>query len=163
LPDDCEEYGGYKIDGSFPTTSSKFETLDLSENVDEMGFPRYDRLRQIVNMPPQKPARQKKKTQVRGYNPSVHCYGQDSGSGTETKAGLSDDVYGSSEDSFAAAFNKHKHNVHSYKNIELPYPDFLSDYDENEGAKAAYGKQQNDSEKSFDSEEDEELSENKKF
>ena len=127
-----------------------------------MGFPKYDRLRQVSNIPPQKPARQKKKLQQKVVYPSVHYYGQDSGSGTETKAGLSDDVYCSSEDSFAAGFKHLKANSNtSYKNIELPYPDFLSDYDDNEMGAVGYSKK-NDSEKSFDSD-DEELSENRKY
>jgi FERM/RhoGEF/pleckstrin domain protein 2 len=154
LPDDCDDYFA---------SSSKFETLDMSENVDEMGFPRYDRLRHMAtNLPPQKPARQKKKTTSKVSYPNVH-YGQDSGSNSETKAGLSDDFNYSSEDSFAAGFQKPS-TSNSYRNIELPYPDFLSDNDEiNEAtmaaaAAAAYRRQN----ESFDSEEDE-ASENRKF
>jgi FERM/RhoGEF/pleckstrin domain protein 2 len=161
IPEDCEAYG-FKIDSSFPSTSNKFETLDMSENVDEMGFPRYDRLRQVSNLPPQKPARQKKKSQPKVAYPSVHM---SSGSGTETKAGLSDDVYCSSEDSFAAGFVicQTQTTSNSYKNVELPYPDFLSDYDDNDGASGSnVRKQQNDSEKSFDSD-DEEMCEQRKF
>lgn len=168
IPEECDDYH-YKIDnskiGSYPSTSTstKFETLDLSENVDEMGFPRYDRLRNMTNpptyKPPAKPVRQKKKIQGKNEKfdnyAGVH-YGQDSGSGTETKAGLSDDVYYSSEDSFAAAFINQKQQSagHYVKNVELPYPDFLSDYENEPGT--SY-QQQNDS----DSEDD--TSRNKKF
>lgn len=165
LPEDCDDYG-FKIEDQFASSSSKFETLDMSENVDEMGFPRYDRLRHMAtNLPPQKPMRQKKKTTSKTNYPNVH-YGHDSGSNSETKAGLSDDVYYSSEDSFAAGFMDQKPSTsNTYRNIELPYPDFLSDNDEiNEATMAAaaavaYSQQQ----ESFDSEEDEEASENRKY
>lgn len=110
--------------------------------------------------PPAKPARQKKKIQGKVDSYAGVHYGQDSGSGTETKAGLSDDVYYSSEDSFAAAFINQKQQTagHYVKNVELPYPDFLSDCENEPGT--SY--QKNDSEKSFDSDDDD-ASGNKKF
>lgn len=164
LPEDYEDDYNQKVEhskiASYPSTSSsaKFETLDLTENVDEMGFPRYDRLRNMTNppmssfKPPVKPARTKKKMQAKLAG--VHYQsGQESGSGSESKGGLSDDVYYSSEDSFVAAYNKQQSQQtagHYVKNVELPYPDFLSDYEESGGKKS------NDaSEKSYDSDDDE--------
>jgi FERM, RhoGEF and pleckstrin domain protein 2 len=168
IPEDYEDYN-YRIESSnvasYPSTSTsaKFETLDLSENVDEMGFPRYDRLRNMTNpptamssfKPPIKPVRAKKKGKIAG----VHYGGQDSGSGSESKGGLSDDVCYSSEDSFVAAYNKQKVQQaagHYVKNVELPYPDFLSDCEES-------GKRSNnESEKSLDSDDDDEMKRNRK-
>lgn len=156
--------------------SNKFEGLDMSENVDEMGFPRYDRLGHITNplyqqqqqqhqksqpqhqqlqhhllesspSPPIKPARQRKRQLKREESivgkesPQYDVeyrgvqYTPESGSGTETRAGLSDDICYSSEDSFAAGYVGPSLRYH--KNVEIPYPDFLSDY-ENEQAKASY-------------------------
>lgn len=165
LPDECEDYsfqqlGNSKV-SSYPSTShsTKFETLDMSENVDEMGFPKYDRLRNMTNpspyKPPAKPIRQKKKAQTSSKEKYETEYAgvqytPESGSGTETKAGLSDDVYYSSEDSFAASFILHN-SAHQYsRNVELPYPDFLSDYENEPGQSCSYQRGSNDSEKSFD-------------
>lgn len=145
LPEDFEEDddGRYAADdskiGSYPSTtySTKFETLDMSENVDEMGFPKYDRLRHMTNpmyksktpSPPIKPMRHKKRQCKENDKYEHEYYGvqytPESGSGTETKAGLSDDVYCSSEDSFATSFLGPS--AHYKKNVEIPYPDFLSD------------------------------------
>lgn len=43
--DDYPHYSGV----AFSSTSSAFESLDMTDNVDEMGFPRYDRLSHITN------------------------------------------------------------------------------------------------------------------
>lgn len=164
LPDDYEDDYNQKVEhckiASYPSTSTsaKFETLDLTENVDEMGFPRYDRLRNMTNppmssfKPPVKPARSKKKSPHSKLTDEHYQGGQDSGSGSESKGGLSDDVYYSSEDSFVAAYNKQQTQQAAgcyVKNVELPYPDFLSDYEES-GAK----KSNDASEKSNDSDEE---------
>jgi FERM, RhoGEF and pleckstrin domain protein 2 len=159
LPEDYEDEK-YKHGSSYPSTSysTKFESFDMSENVDEMGFPKYDRLGHITNpmmyssgqasgsstgatpVPPAKPVRQKKKGLKREDSVVGKQFSQfdqtpytpesgESGSGTETKAGLSDEICYSSEDSFAAAFAGYAATAKYVQNIEIPYPDFLSDYE----------------------------------
>lgn len=164
--DNCDDYSYHdsKVT-SYPSTTcstTKFETLDLSEYTDGM-LPKCDRLRhatyQPIYMPPTKPLRQRKKIQGKTdkldtNNVSVH-YGQDKlsdGSGTEIKADLSDICY-SSGDSYAASFNNQEQQTagHYFKNGELlGFSEFLTDKNNSD---MLYLKP-NDSEKSFESDED---------
>lgn len=106
--------------GPYPSTSksTKFESLDMSHDlVDEMGFPKYDRLSQYKpqiapkpkigqgsgSQPPEKPARQKKhikhesfecKTSIR-----TQSYSQHDEPKSETQSSFSDNIYYSSEES----------------------------------------------------------------
>lgn len=127
--DDCRYAADDSKIGSYPITySTKFETLDMSENVDEMGFPKYDRLRHLMYKsgtpsPPIKPVRQKKKQLKEIQHDTFY-------NETKSGVGLSDDVYYSSEDSSSFMTTGFMlPNAHYKKNVEIPYPDFLSDYE----------------------------------
>ena len=116
---------GHEHFASTSYSSGKFESLDMSDNVDEMGFPRYDRLGHIRSthygsnlsnssgtttstltpnhsavaggsgLPPVKPQRHRKRPSVSKTEDHHNPMYADE-SGNDTKAGLSDDV---SEDS----------------------------------------------------------------
>ncbi|KXJ76089.1 hypothetical protein RP20_CCG010387 [Aedes albopictus] len=163
LPEDYEDETYHVEDerdsknggGVYPSASysNKFEGLDMTENVDEMGFPRYDRLGHITNpnlyksdtpSPPVKPLRQRKRQVKRDEVDTEYAgvqYTPESGSCSETKAGLSDDVCYSSEDSFAAAYQHALIGGARYqKNVEIPYPDFLSDYENESSSACSYAR-----------------------
>lgn len=166
--DDYEDYPQY-------SGTSKFESLDMSDNVDEMGFPRYDRLGHITKpmyqplvtadrpapanhpMPPAsgqpvKPARTKKRqlrredsqaasTSAAAQQPQQPYHGRSYCNPEESECErASDDLANSSEDSGAGGAGAmgtiRRVTSRSVMPAEsantrqqLPYPDFLSDYE----------------------------------
>ncbi|XP_055690666.1 uncharacterized protein LOC129794082 [Lutzomyia longipalpis] len=152
LPEEEEEEDVRYESYPGPSFSARFESLDMTEgNVDEMGFPKYDRLGHITkpmyrqqetpspsSMPPIKPQRQRKRGLKREDSTAVASTSAESLTNrrrpdyiTEGSQEMSfpEDIFYSSEYG-GIEYAGFSTQIHVQRKVELPYPDFLSDQEE---------------------------------